>query len=386
MNKAFPACPPPVSGLGRYRRLSPRAGVHLSPIQLGAMSIGDQGEEVGLGSMNKESSFALLDAYFDKGGNFIDTANNYQDGSSERFIGEWAEQRGIRDRIFIATKYSSNWRIREDTLKTHQILYLGNHSKSLKLSVEQSLKNLRTDYIDLLYVHWWDFQTSIEEIMNALHNLVTQGKVLYLGVSDSPAWAVAQANQYARDNNLTPFVVYQGLWNVMRRDFEREIIPMARANGMALAPFKVLAGGKIRSDAEEEHRIQSGEIGRTAYGGDWRRTDQEKAVCAALEKVAAEVGAKHITSVAIAYVLHKTAYVFPIVGGRKVEHLMANLEALEITLSDEQMNYLDNVVPFDLGFPGNFIGNESRGFLDIMGSNILERVSLPQPAKPRIQN
>ncbi|PPR03574.1 hypothetical protein CVT24_007613 [Panaeolus cyanescens] len=384
MDKIFPARPPPVSGLGRYRRLSPRAGVHVSPIQLGAMSIGDQWHD-SLGSMDKQASFALLDTYFDKGGNFIDTANNYQDGSSERFIGEWAEQRGIRDRLFIATKYSNNWKIREpDTLKTHQILYLGNHSKSLKLSVEQSLKNLRTSYIDLLYVHWWDFQTSIEEMMNALHNLVTQGKVLYLGVSDSPAWAVAQANQYARDHNLTPFVVYQGSWNVMERDFEREIIPMARANGMALAPFNVLAGGKIRTDAEEERRLKSGENGRTVFSDEWRRNDRERAVCAALEKVAAEVGAKHITSVAIAYVLHKTINVFPIIGGRKTEHLIANLEALEITLSDEQVAYLESVVPFDLGFPGNFIGNETHGMVDFMGMNVLERVSQPQPAKPRI--
>ncbi|KAF9039200.1 Aldo/keto reductase [Panaeolus papilionaceus] len=385
MHKVFPSRPPPVSGLGRYRLLSPRAGVHLSPIQLGAMSIGDQWHDTGLGVMDKKASFELLDAYFEKGGNFIDTANNYQDGSSERFIGEWAEQRGIRDRLFIATKYSNNWRIREDTLKTHQILYLGNHSKSLKLSVEQSLKNLRTDYIDLLYVHWWDFNTSIEEMMNSLHNLVTQGKVLYLGVSDSPAWAVAQANQYARDHNLTPFVVYQGMWNVMTRDFERDIIPMARANGMALAPWNVLAGGKIRTDAEEERRLQSGEKGRTVFDDAWVRNDKEKLVCAALEKVADEVGAKHITSVAIAYLLHKTTYVFPIVGGRKVEHLNANLEALEITLSDEQMKYLESVVPFDLGFPANFAGDDAFGMLDIMGNNVLERVSRPQPAKPRVQ-
>ena len=103
--------------------------------------------------------------------------------------------------------------------------------KSLHLSVEESLKNLRTSYIDILYVHWWDHVTSIEEVMNGLHNLVVQGKVLYLGISDTPAWVVSKANQYARDHGKTPFVIYQGLWNVMKRDFEREIIPMARAEG-----------------------------------------------------------------------------------------------------------------------------------------------------------
>ncbi|KAF9472241.1 Aldo/keto reductase [Pholiota conissans] len=195
------------SGLARYRLLSPRAGVHVSPIQLGAMSIGDQWENMGMGSMNKESSFKLLDAYYDLGGNFIDTANVYQDGSSERFIGEWAEQRGIRDKLFIATKYSNNTHPHD----SHNVLSVGNSSKSMHMSVKLSLKNLRTDYIDLLYVHFWEWSTSVEEVMQSLHNLVQQGKVLYLGASDMPAWVVAKANQYARDHALTPFVTTTSL-------------------------------------------------------------------------------------------------------------------------------------------------------------------------------
>lgn len=148
------------------------------------------------------------------------------------------------------------------------------------VSVESSLKNLRTNYIDILYVHWWDFVTSIEEVMNGLHNLVVQGKVLYLvshlfiniklmlmlnpkGISDTPAWVVSRANTYARAYGKTPFVVYQGAWNVLQRDLEREIIPMVKAEGMAIAPYNVLAGGKIRSDAEEERRRQTGEKGMT---------------------------------------------------------------------------------------------------------------------------
>ena len=116
------------------------------------------------------------------------------------------------------------------------------------------------------------------------------------GVSDTPAWVVSQANQYARDHALTPFVIYQGLWNVMERSFEREIIPMARSHGLALAPWSVLAGGKIRTDEEEERRRQTGEKGRTIFGPEWERNEREKTVCKALEKVAAEIGAKHITS------------------------------------------------------------------------------------------
>jgi len=314
----------PKTALGHYRLLSPNAGVHVSPIILGGMSIGDKWSSIGMGSMDKESSFKLLDAYFDNGGNFIDTANSYQDESSEMFIGEWAEARGIRDQLFIATKYTFNFKSHDESV--HQkVLYVGNSAKSLHISIEQSMKKLRTSYIDLLYLHWWDWDTSVEEVMRSLHTLVLQGKVLYLGVSDTPAWVVAKANQYARDHALTPFVIYQGAWNVMDRSFEREIIPMARSEGLALAPWNVLAGGKIRSDEEEEKRRQTGENGRTLaiVARGWERNEKEKTVCKALEKVAAEIGAKHITSVAIAYLMQKTPYVFPIIGGRKVEHMLA---------------------------------------------------------------
>ncbi|KAF9041380.1 arylalcohol dehydrogenase [Panaeolus papilionaceus] len=355
----FPAVPPPKTSLGRYRVLSSRAGVHVSPLQLGAGSIGNKWHAIGYGNMNLESSFGLLDAYYENGGNFIDTSNFYQEGSSEEFIGEWAEQRGARDQMFIATKYSFNHAAYKENIK-QKIMYTGNNTKSLNLSVEASLKKLRTSYLDLLYVHFWDWDTSIEEVMHSLHALVMQRKVYYLGMSDTPAWVVARANQYARHHALTPFVVYQGSWNIMDRAFERDIIPMARAEGMALAPWNVLAGGRIRSDAEEERRRQTGEGGRTFQtNGKWERNESERAVCRGLEKVASEVEAKNITSVAIAYLMHKTAYVFPIVGGRKIEHLLANVEALDISLNAEQMKYLEGLAPFDPGFPNSMIGDGS---------------------------
>ncbi|KAF9532684.1 NADP-dependent oxidoreductase domain-containing protein, partial [Crepidotus variabilis] len=135
------------------------------------------------------------------------------------------------------------------------------------------------------------------------------------------------------------------------RSFERDIIPMARSEGMALAPWSVLAAGKFRTDEEEERRRKTGEHGRKIFNPEWERNDKEKAVSKALEKVASEVGAKHITAVAIAYVMQKTTNVFPIIGGRKVEQLEANLEALSITLTAEQIKYLESVVEFDPGFP-----------------------------------
>ncbi|KAF8815569.1 arylalcohol dehydrogenase [Phlegmacium glaucopus] len=387
MSSLYAPAPAPESGLARYRVLSARAGVHVSPIQLGGMSIGDQWVDLGYGKMDKESSFKLLDAYFDNGGNFIDTANYYQDGSSEAFIGEWAEQRGIRDRLFLATKYTNNLHARNKSMPTHKILYAGNNAKSLHLSLKKSLENLRTDYIDLFYVHWWDWDTSIEEVMGALHGLILQGKVLYLGASDMPAWVVAKANQYARDNALTPFVIYQGLWNIMDRSFEREILPMARSEGMALAPWNVLAGGKFRTDAEEEKREATGEKGRASalFNKEWRRNENERKISQALEKVAGEIGAEHITSVAIAYLMQKAPYVFPIIGGRKVEHLLANLEGLDISLSDEQIKYLESILPFDVGFPSSIIGDGTEYNFLLKASGNLDKQPPLQPIRPTKQ-
>ncbi|KII94700.1 hypothetical protein PLICRDRAFT_96611 [Plicaturopsis crispa FD-325 SS-3] len=352
--------PPPKTKLGIHRQLSLLAGVHVSPLVLGGGSIGDQWDKHGMGSMDKASSFKLLDAFYDAGGNFIDTANNYQDESSEKFIGEWAETRGIRDHLIIATKYTTNWKGGDPSI-AQKTVYNGNSTKSLHISVEASLKKLRTTYIDILYVHWWDWTTSVEEVMNSLHHLVASGKVLYLGISDTPAWVVSQANQYARDHGKTPFSVYQGAWNVMERSFERDILPMARSQGMALVPWNVLAGGKLRTDAEEERRRQTGEKGReiAVFMASWERSEDEKKMSHALEKVAQEVGAQHITAVAIAYLMQKAPFVFPAIGGRKVEHLHANIEALSITLTPEHIAYIESIFPFDAGFPATFIGDGS---------------------------
>jgi len=308
--------------------------VRVSPLQLGAMSIGDKWHNYGMGSMDKESSFKLLDAFFDAGVSSLSlfshdylelfsdyfpretsstpptisvsitslvTSSDYvisQDETSEAFIGEWAEKRGIRDQLVIATKvlphlfwlylrtlrpgqYTTGFKRGQDQI-THKINYAGNHAKSLRVSVDASLKKLRTAYIDILYLHWWDHGTSVEEVVDSLHALVLQGKVLYLvcihivqpftfpailttsfpqGISDSPAWVVSKANQYAKDHGKTPFCIYQGNWSILEWSFERDIIPMARSEGLALAPWGVLGGGKIRSNAEEARHKESGEKG-----------------------------------------------------------------------------------------------------------------------------
>ncbi|CAA7268839.1 unnamed protein product [Cyclocybe aegerita] len=363
----FQPLPKPKSKLGLYRLLSPNAGVHVSPLQLGGGNISDQWSQIGMGDMDKASSFKLLDAEYP----FMTISQPEREPGEE-----WAEKRGIRDQLFIATKYASSFRKREDV--EQQVFYAGNSAKALHISVEASLKKLRTTYIDLLYIHFYDHVTTVQELMKSLHALVLQGKVLYLGVSNAPAWVVSKANQYTRDHALTPFVVYQGAWNVMDHS---EVF----AAGMALAPWNVLAAGKIRTDAEEERRRQTGEKGRTILDPNWERNEQEKKVCAALEKVAAEVGAKHINSVAIAYLMQKTTYVFPILGGRKVEHLLANLESLEISLSDEQIKFLESIVDFEPGFPHSIIGDGTDAKVFRMFANV-EKKPVASPLQPSSDN
>ncbi|OSX56768.1 hypothetical protein POSPLADRAFT_1062247 [Postia placenta MAD-698-R-SB12] len=344
--------PPPATKLGRHRRLAPLAGIHVSPICLGAMSIGDQWGQYGMGKMDKDRSFRLLDAFYAAGGNFVDTANAYQDETSERFLGEWMAARGVRDQMVVATKYSTNYKRAADL--PQKSTYVGNNMKSLYLSVEASLAKLQTDYIDILYLHWWDWECSIEEVMNGLHHLIAQRKVLYLvrillagGDGTAAAAHTVQGSlRHAR-----------GAWRILQRKFEREIILMAREEGMALAPCNVLAAGRIRTDEEEERRRETGELGRRTASNEWERTPDQRRVCQALEKVAQEAVFLHSHAVAIAYVMQKTPYVFPIVGGRKVEHLMDNIAALDIALSPAQIAHLEDVLPFDVGFPTSMIGD-----------------------------
>lgn len=229
------SAPEPPTALGRLRILSPNAAVRVSPLQLGAMSIGDAWTDF-MGSMDKEASFKLLDAFVAAGGNFIDTANSYQNEQSEQWLGEWMAARGNRDSLVLATKYTSDYQSYTLGKGPQAANHTGNSRRTLRNSVRDSLAKLGTDYIDILYLHWWDYTTSIKEVMDSLHMLVEQGKVLYLGISDTPAWVVAAANTYAVEQGKTPFSIYQGRWNIMLRDMERDIIPMARHFGMALAP------------------------------------------------------------------------------------------------------------------------------------------------------
>lgn len=331
----------PNSLLAYQRILAPSAGIRVSPLCLGAMNFGEAWSGL-LGECNKETSFAMLDYFFENGGNFIDTANSYQNEENEQWLGEWMESRRNRDQIVLATKFTSPYPAEAKTIKAN---YLGNSSKSLRLSLEASLKKLQTTYVDLLYIHWWDFTTSIPEIMKVLHQVVASGKVLYLGISNTPAWIVSKANEYARQQGLTQFSVYQGLWNAAVRDFERDIIPMCEAEGMALAPWGSLGRGAFMSPEDYEKKQEGRKVGQS---------ENAAKASAVLAKLAKEKDTL-ITSIALAYVRNKSPYVFPIVGGRKIEHLKSNIEALSIELTDEEIDEIDAAVPFEHGYPLNFI-------------------------------
>lgn len=308
--------------------------------------------------MTKDASFALLDAFVAAGGNFIDTANNYQNEESETWIGEWMRARGNRDQLVVATKYTGAYQGYEPGLKGKVVNCAGNSKRSLQMSVRDSLRKLQTDYIDILYVHWWDYTTSVAEVMDSLHALVMSGKVLYLGISNTPAWIVSAANTYATLQGRTPFSIYQGRWNVLHRDFEREVLPMARQFGMALAPWDAIGGGKFQTEKALRERQERGDGSLRKMMGSDAQSEDEIRMSPALAKVAAEHGIESVTAIALAYVLAKVPYVFPLIGGRRVEYLYDNIQALSIRLSEEQIRFLESVKPLDVGYPQNMLGEE----------------------------
>lgn len=227
-----------------------------------------------------------------------------------------------------------------------------------------------------LYVHWWDFSTSIPELMQGLNKLVVSGKVLYLGASDIPAYVVSKANQYARDHGFAQFSVYQGRWSAANRDFERDIIHMCRDEGMGIAPWGALGGGKFKT-AEQRQSTDGRRV---------EASETEIKVSQVLEIIAKRKNTL-ITSVAQAYVMHKAPYVFPIVGGRTVEHLRSNIEALTLELTEQDIQEIDDAEKFDLGFPLNMLwggktpSHPGKVWLLGMGGTY-DYVPLPKPIEP----
>jgi aryl-alcohol dehydrogenase-like predicted oxidoreductase len=344
--EALQPAPKPTSPLGYYRLLGPKSGLRVSPLCIGGMSFGTAWKGA-LNSCDQNLTNEILDYYHSKGGNFIDLANFYQDEESEIFVGNWMADRNRRDEMVIATKYSLSYRLYGEHTKrgTIQANFGGDGAKSMRVSVEASLKKLKTTYIDLLYVHHWTYDTDPEELMLQLNHLIERGLVLHIGASDLPAWVVSKCNQFARDRGLHQFSAYQGCWNASERAFEREILPMARADSMALTPWNVMGGGAFKTQAQWDDPNQR----PVTFA-----TDRHKAISKVLESVATKKGTV-LSSVAIAYVMHKAPHVFPVIGGRSIKQMEQNIEALNLQLTKEEMDEIDDAAPFERGWPHDWI-------------------------------
>ncbi|MDX2195757.1 MAG: aldo/keto reductase [Cytophagales bacterium] len=326
----------------KYKLLG-SSGLRVSEICLGTMTFGT---EWGYGA-DKNISKEIFDYYLSQGGNFIDTANRYTEGTSEIYLGEFVKQSGVRDQLVIATKYSL-------VTQFGKINDGGNHRKNLVQSVEGSLKRLQLDYIDLLYLHAWDFTTPYDELMRALDNLVSAGKVLYIGISDTPAWIVASCNTIARLRGWSRFIALQIEYSLITRDAERDLIPMALHEGLGVVAWAPLAGGALTG---KYLNLQNNDPKRLKEGSK-RINERNTLIAKAVTDMANDTGyaAAHI---ALAWIMQKGKAFFPLVGARNVAQIQDNIRASEIILSESQIKILDEVSGIELGFPHDFLKSDA---------------------------
>lgn len=322
----------------RYRLLG-NTGLRVSELFLGAMAYGNPD-----GGLTAADARRVLDRYADAGGNVVDTANFYGDGHSERIVGELLA--GRRDRFVLATKYT----VTRDATDPNAA---GNHRKNLVLSLEESLRRLRTDYLDLYWVHLWDRHTPVAETMRALDDTVRAGKVRYIGISDAPAWIVAQANTLADWRGWTPFAGLQVPYSLMKRDIERELLPMAKAFGLTVAAWGPLGHGAL-----------------TGVPGGPTPGEPEPAVVEVVRKVAAELGVSP-AQVALAWTRVRSRTVHPLTGPRTVEQLDDALAALDLTLPTDAVDRLEAATGFSVGFPGDFIAEVEPSVFGDMSRRVL---------------
>jgi aryl-alcohol dehydrogenase-like predicted oxidoreductase len=331
-------------------RLLGHSGLRVSELSLGTMTFG---EEWGWGAAKDEAK-KIYDAYRDAGGNFIDTANLYTNGASERLVGEFME--GHREEVVLATKYTN-------ALPGKDPNAAGNQRKNMMQAVEASLKRLKTDYIDLYWLHIWDQITPVEEVMRAFDDLVRQGKILYAGVSDAPAWWVAQANTLASLRGWSPFIGLQIEYSLIERTVERELIPMAKALNLGLVAWSPLAGGVLTGKYDGAQPADGARYASEMMQSFLPERERQERVVAALRKVAGETG-RSLAQVALAWLRYRDIPVIPIVGARKLAQFEDNLASLSLPLTPEQVKSLDEASQIELGFPHDFYRREMvTGFI-----------------------
>lgn len=356
----------------KYQLLG-KSGLRVSELCLGAMTFG---EEWGWGA-SKEECHKIFNEYVDAGGNFIDTANKYTEGTSEKYIGEFISS--DRDRFVLATKYTSNTRRGDPNAG-------GNHRKNMIQSLEASLKRLNTDYIDLYWVHAWDALTPIEEMMRALDDMVRSGKILYIGISDAPAWIVSQVNTLANLKGWTEFTGLQIEYSLIERTPERELLPMADALNIGVTAWSPLGGGVLtgkynKSNKEQQQKTQQQNTSSSSSTTDMAQegnsrlqvqnefanrvlNDRNMLIAQEVSKIAKEIGSS-AAQVALNWLRQQNIMstagknkIIPIIGARKETQIKDNLSCLEFELTSEQMQRLNEVSKIELGFPHDFLNSE----------------------------
>lgn len=337
-----------------------KSGLKVSNLCFGAMGLGKSWSW----GADRETSFKLLETFANAGGNFIDTANIYTDGESEEIIGDFIKSE--RDNFVIATKYSladsrPAIRVAMEGGKGN-VNGAGNNRKNMLRSLQQSLKRLKTDYVDVFYLHIWDHLTPVEEVMRGLDDLVSRGLVHYIAISDTPAWVVSRAQMLAELRGWAQFVALQIEYSLIQRTPERELIPMAKELGLTVTPWAPLAGGAL--------------TGKYLYGQKGRLPDNSKRLSSEAQRITREV-IKIAESygvppshVALKWTMQQGFKCIPIVGATQVNQLEENLKALHLTLDDKHIAWLNEVSSIDLGFPGSFYREEGvkqavyGGFID----------------------
>ncbi|GAB4536263.1 MAG: aldo/keto reductase [Haliangiales bacterium] len=342
-------------------KLLGHSGLRVSEICLGTMSFG---QDWGFGA-DEPTSHNVLSAYRDAGGNFLDTADKYHNGQTEEYVGRWLK--GARDRMVVATKYSLSMDHADPNAS-------GNHRKHMMQAVEASLRRLGTDYIDLLWVHVYDDATPYQETMRALDDLVRQGKIHYIGVSDTPAWLVSASNVLAELRGWSQYVGLQIEYSLLARTPERDLLPMANHFDLSVAAWGPLAGGVLtgkytRGGDNDSLRAASNE-------GRGRLSERNREIARAVDKAADELGVTS-SQVAVAWVLAQGYRMIPIVGARKVAQIEDTLAAADVELSQETLAELDQLTRIDLGFPHDFIA--SSGVQDMVKGELARKRLKPRP-------
>ena len=345
----------------RYKLFGPGTGLRVSEVALGT---GYFGSAWGHGS-DKDEARHVFDAYLEAGGNFIDTADSYQFGQSESMLGEFMTTH--RDDLVLATKYSGGASSSPALAKT------GNSRKNMIYSVEQSLKRLKTDRIDILWVHHADNVTSTEEILRGLDDLARSGKILYGGLSNFPAWRVSHASALAELRGYAPIIAIQFEYSLIERTGDRELLPMAQGFGLGAALWSPLAGGLLTGKYRKSDEGRLKRLGRVIHV---ERTTRDTAIIDAVLEIAQALGVEPL-AVALAWMLdlggRSQAAIVPILGPRTYDQLQSNLAALNVQLSVDHLRRLNEVSAIDSGVPHEVNASTFKQ----MSGGIPESVDLP---------